>query len=175
MGTGKNSTKGGGGCGLFIILSMLTAIGVFTGTWPYMLAVLGVLLIIGLVFLIVYLVDKRKKKKAVMNSPVPQLSPKQYEEYVGQFMLNNGFKNVRLTKASGDFGADVLCEYPDGRTVCIQCKHYSQPVGVKAVQEVIAAKSYYRCDEAWVCASNSYTPAALEMATKTGVKLYTIK
>ncbi len=104
-----------------------------------------------------------------------QLSPQEYEQYIGLYFQNQGFRKIKYTKTTGDFGADILCVRPDGKKVCIQCKHYSKPVGIKAVQEIFSAKEYYKCEEAYVCASNTFTPAAHEMAKKTGVKLLTIK
>jgi restriction system protein len=57
----------------------------------------------------------------------------------------------------------------------IQAKRYSKPVGNKAVQEVIAAKAYYRCDEALVISNNSYTKSAKDLAQKVGVSLWSKK
>lgn len=177
MGTGKK--KKDSGCGgsfwLFIIATGLVTVGVFTGTWPIMMIVAGILAVIGMILFILWIVADDKREKTLLDTPVSQLTPIQYEKYIGLYVQKRGYKNIRYTKATGDYGADVLCDYPEGRKVCIQCKHYSQPVGIQAVQEVIAAKEYYKCDEAWVCASNTYTPAAHKMASQTGVKLYTIK
>ena len=44
-----------------------------------------------------------------------------------------------MTAASGDYGADILCFTPEGHWIAVQCKKYNNhPVGVKAVQEIIA-------------------------------------
>lgn len=117
----------------------------------------------------------RISSETLLRTPISQLSPLEYEEFIAAYVKRKGYRNVRTTKASGDFGADVLCEYSYGRKVCIQCKHYNKAVGIEAVQQVLSAKEYYKCDEAWVCASNSFTSAAHELADKTGVKLITIE
>ena len=50
---------------------------------------------------------------------------------------------IEFTPATGDFGAD--CVTDEGNRLAVQCKRYSRPVGVKAVQEAQSAASYYHC------------------------------
>lgn len=56
----------------------------------------------------------------------------QFENYCASLLLKNGFSKAEVTKASGDFGIDVLGE-KDGVTYAIQCKCYSDKVGNHAV------------------------------------------
>lgn len=178
-----SNNNSGGGCGTFILLIIIAVvliiIGVPTGTIIATGAIALGIVILAVILAIIAGVKKEKeekrRKELIANSPVNTLSPTQYEEYVALYLQKLGYRNVKTTKASGDFGADVLCENAKGIKICVQCKHYSKPIGVKAVQEVISAREYYKCQEAWVCASNTFTPAAFEMASKTGVKLYTIR
>ena len=44
-------------------------------------------------------------------------------------------------------------------------------VGVAAVQEVLAGRSYYRCNAAWVIASARFTQQARTLAKQTDVQL----
>lgn len=118
---------------------------------------------------------ERSYNELLFSIPISLMSPLEYEDYIAAYVKRKGYINVHTTKVSGDFGADVLCESPTGRKICIQCKHYSKPVGIEAVQQVLSAKVYYECEEAWVCASDVFTLAAQEMASKTGVKLLTIR
>lgn len=103
---------------------------------------------------------------------VPKMSPYQYEHYVAQHLKNRGFVKVEVTPKSGDFGADILLTDKDGSRMCVQCKQYSNPVGIKAVQEVIGAKAYYGCTRAAVITTSTFTPAAKELAKRSGVELY---
>jgi restriction system protein len=48
-------------------------------------------------------------------------------------------------------------------------------VGVSAIQEIHAAKSFYGADEAWVVASSSFTKAATKLASSAGVQLKILK
>lgn len=77
---------------------------------------------------------------------------------------------VKTTVITGDFGADLVAER-NGITVVIQCKHYSQPVGVKAVQEAFSAMKFYSAKQSAVIASNSFTKAAMQLASKNKVML----
>jgi len=111
------------------------------------------------------------KNKAVraFSEDMPGL---EYEYYVAEQLRAKGFKKVEVTKASGDFGADILAEDSDHSLVCVQCKKYSKPVGIKAVQEVIGAKAYYKGARAIVITNASFTPAARDLAKRSGVELY---
>lgn len=79
---------------------------------------------------------------------------------------------VSQTKASGDFGGDLIAEINDV-TYCIQCKATAKAVGIKAVQEVYGARKHYSTDYAVVVTNAGYTDAAIELAVKTGVVLCT--
>ena len=103
-----------------------------------------------------------------------EYSPYDYEVFVAQHLRNLGYKDVRTTKKSGDYGADVLATSPEGIKICAQCKKYRNPVGVDAIQEIYAAKAYYGCDLACVYTTSSYTRSAKSMADRTGVKLYVL-
>ena len=59
----------------------------------------------------------------------------------------------------------------DGKKIVVQAKRYSKDVGIKAVQEVIGAKSYYNADEAWVVSNRYFTKAAKDLAQKGNVLL----
>ncbi len=85
----------------------------------------------------------------------------QFENFCADVLKNNGYKNVEVTKGSGDQGVDVLAER-DGIKYAIQCKHYSQAVGNKAVQEIFAGKQFYHCHVGIVMTNNYFTPSAKE-------------
>ncbi len=102
---------------------------------------------------------------------IQRIDPYDYEEIVAEHLRAQGYRKVTTTRKSGDFGADVLAIAPNGDKVCIQCKRYSGSVGPKAVQEIYAAKKYYKCDLACVYTTGDYTQAAEKLAESTGVEL----
>lgn len=95
----------------------------------------------------------------------------EYESYVAQKLKRQGFKNITVTQASGDYGADILATDRKGRKTCIQCKKYVGSVGVHAVQEIIAAKGYYGCQNAMVITTATFTRNAKTLAKSQGVEL----
>ena len=94
-----------------------------------------------------------------------------FELFVAYLLKENGFKDIRTTPKTGDYGADILAEI-DGEKYAIQCKLYSKSVGVKAVQEVFAAMQYYECDAAAVATNNKFSKNAANLAESTGVRLW---
>ena len=94
-----------------------------------------------------------------------------FEEYCANILRSQGYKHVKVTKASGDQGVDVLA-FRKRKKYAIQCKYYSEPVSNTAVQEVLAGKLYYKCDEAIVMTNSTFTQSAKELAEKTGVELW---
>lgn len=96
----------------------------------------------------------------------------EFEHFVAELLPDFGYRNVQVTKASGDEGADVIAVNQNGARVCIQCKHYSGSVGFDAVKEVYTAKSLYACDIAMVVTNAYFTKQTIETAQRLGVKLY---
>lgn len=99
------------------------------------------------------------------------MSGEKFEDYVKEVLKKNGYKKVRLTKASGDYGVDILAEYK-GVTYAFQCKLYAKPVGVAAIQQAYAGCEYYGCDEAVVVTNNTFTKAAVNLSMSNGVILW---
>jgi len=98
------------------------------------------------------------------------MTPIEFETFVANMLKAKGFTSVRGTPVTGDQGADLIAE-KDGRTIIIQAKRYQRPVGNKAVQEVIAARTFYKGDEAWVVTNSTFTPAAVALAQSASVRL----
>lgn len=78
--------------------------------------------------------------------------------------------DATVTTGSADQGVDVMA-IKAGVKVGIQCKLYSSNVGNKAVQEIIAAKSYFDFDHGAVITNAGYTKSAQELANKSKIKL----
>ena len=53
----------------------------------------------------------------------------------------------------------------------VQAKRHNQSIGISAVQQVHAAISYYKADEAWVVTNQDYSKAAYELAQKSNIRL----
>lgn len=101
---------------------------------------------------------------------VDAMSGFDFEDFLVLLFQTIGY-DVRETKKTGDQGADLFVEKFNEKTV-IQAKNYTAGnVGNKAVQEVLAAKSFYRCDRAMVVTNSYFTSSARELAEATSVTL----
>lgn len=94
----------------------------------------------------------------------------EYEHVVASYLRQNGFYDVKVTKASGDYGVDVVAR-KGLQKYAVQCKYYTKPVGVGAVQEVAAGKAMYHCTAAMVVTNSRFTAAAETLAKSNGVIL----
>lgn len=93
----------------------------------------------------------------------------EFEDYLEELFKSYGYTSEKLPY-SNDYGADLIISKGNERIV-IQAKNYSNSVGNGAVQEVISAKSYYKCEVALVITNSTFTRNAIEMANKTHVIL----
>lgn len=94
-----------------------------------------------------------------------------FENVVCELLKANEFINVETTKASNDYGIDILAE-KDGITYAIQCKCYSSSVGNKAIQEAYTGKNFYNRMIAVVATNSTFTKNAIETAKSTQVLLW---
>ena len=99
-----------------------------------------------------------------------EMDPHHYEQFCALLARKCGW-NAITTSGSGDQGADIIAR-KDGRSVVIQCKKYSKPVGNKAVQEVIAAREFTQTDSAAVVSNSTYTKSAKALAHASQVHLW---
>lgn len=95
----------------------------------------------------------------------------QFEEYIAYLMRRNGFRHVKTTTKSRDYGVDIIAT-KDRTRYAVQCKLYSNPVGSKAVQEIFAGARYHKCNVAVVATNNTFTQPACNLASTTNVVLW---
>lgn len=100
-----------------------------------------------------------------------RLTGEEFEQYVALVLRDNGFREIELTRASGDQGVDILAARA-GKRYAIQCKNYAGAVGNAAVQEAYAGAQFYGCEVAAVICPGTFTRAARELARSTGVRLW---
>jgi len=93
----------------------------------------------------------------------------EFEDFLVRLFSGIGY-DVQSTKRARDQGADLFVSKFGEKTV-IQAKNYSENVGNAAVQQVLAAKTFYGCDRAMVVTNRFFTASAKELAESAGVKL----
>ena len=117
-----------------------------------------------------FLLTRGYRKKYEVNE-LDEIEGHDFEYYCAELLKKRGFIDVTVTKGSGDYGVDVLAE-KDGVTYAIQCKAYTAPVGVKAVQEAFAGREYYDRMVGAVLTNQYFTKPAVEAAKKLKILLW---
>lgn len=127
----------------------------------------GICIVAFLVVLIVIVSRRKRRAQSVLD----EMEGHEFEYFCAELLQENGFYEVEVTKASGDYGIDILAE-KDGVTYAIQCKCYSAPVGVKAVQEAYAGRDYYDRMVGAVLTNQYFTNPAVDAARKLKILLW---
>lgn len=128
------------------------------------------------VFLFAYAVVFGKQEKVSIKggmNEVDQMDGIAFEHFTAKLLEQQGYR-CKVTQAAGDFGADIIAV--KGRDkVAVQCKRYSQAVGIDAVYQTLGGMKYYNCSKGMVVTNNNYTEAAGILAGKAGVMLISRK
>ncbi len=132
-----------------------------------LLIILGIMLAVILVLLICRILKNRKHYPDEMDL----MEGHEFEYFCADLLRKKGFIEVEVTKGSGDYGIDILAE-KDGVTYAVQCKCYTAPIGVKAIQETYAGRDYYDRMVGAVMTNQYFTTPAVEAAKKLKILLW---
>lgn len=149
-------------------LSSLLLKSIFQGivlVWP----IFALILIVLAGKLLYNLYQMRRLSQSGIND-IDKMDGKTFEKYLEVLFKKLGYR-VERTRYVGDCGADLVV-WKNGIKTVIQAKRYKNKVGVKAIQEAVAAKGYYQCDEAMVVTNSFYTKQAEKLAQANEVKLW---
>lgn len=136
------------------------------GLWP-LWALLGV---VALGRAAVYAWKVRRLSRAGMFE-IDRMSGHEFEAKLAITFRRLGYRAEVVGASGGDFGGDLVVSKDGTRTV-VQAKCWKENVGVKAIQEAVAAKAMYRAQEAMVVTNSRFTKQAHELARKNRVKLW---
>lgn len=118
--------------------------------------------------------EDRERKRWEMQknfSVIDQMDGHEFEWFVAKVLAKNGFKNVQVTKASGDYGVDIIAY--NGEVKCaFQCKRYTGTLGLQPIQEVSAGARYYGASVAYVITNSYFSENARNLADRLGVILW---
>lgn len=97
------------------------------------------------------------------------MSGETFEDFLSAVLKNVGY-NVRKTKRTGDYGVDLILQKGETQII-VQAKRYKNKVSVNAIQEISAAKNYYKIYNAWVITNNYFTAPAKNLAAQNQIRL----
>lgn len=116
------------------------------------------------------ILDKEKDYADIMEI-VDLMEGHRFEDFCAELLENNGYRDVMVTRGSGDYGIDITARYHN-RIYGIQCKRHASKVGISAVRDALGGYDYYKCDIVAVLTNNTFTPNAVTQANISGVKLW---
>lgn len=149
--------------------AILLGIGIFFYLWNsygnVVWITFGAIVVLIIVGLIAKAIAEEKRVRALELADVDNMSGTEFEHYVGRLLAHQGF-GIKVTKASGDFGVDIVAK-KDGATYAIQVKRYSNSVSRRAVSDAVAGKEHYACNGAMVVTNNYFTKGAITLAQST--------
>ncbi|MCT3567228.1 restriction endonuclease [Levilactobacillus brevis] len=102
---------------------------------------------------------------------IDYMDGREFELFVGDLLKKLSYKNVSVTQQSGDQGVDVIA-FQDDLKIAFQCKHYSQHVGNRAVQELFSGSAFYDCSRSILVTNNYFTDSAQQLASKLDIELW---
>jgi len=100
---------------------------------------------------------------------VDEMTGWEFERWLEGLFLRLGFQ-VERTPFRGDYGADFVLTW-NGVRLAVQAKRSSRLVGVRAVQEVVAARAFYGCELSMVVTNSYFTEQAMLLARKNRVRV----
>ena len=86
------------------------------------------------------------------------------------FFLRRKFRKYQ-PPTTGDYGVDIFAE-KDGVRWAFQCKYYTNPVGVRAVQEIYSGRDFYHCMVGVVMTNSRFTKNAVTLANELNILLW---
>ena len=127
----------------------------------------GAVIFVVLFFFIIILLIRKKGKRRLPD----EMEGLEFEYFCAELLEKRGFIDVEVTRASGDYGVDILAE-KEGITFAIQCKCHHSPIGIKAIQEAYAGRDYYDRMVGVVMTNQYFTSSAVKAAKKLKILMW---
>ena len=117
-----------------------------------------------------YVLNISEDDKILLNQ-IDNMDGHEFERFITEVLKKNGYTNVYTTKASGDYGADVIGEL-EGVKYAFQCKRFESKIGPKPIGEVLRGMNHYHCQKGVVITNNFFTPQAQKESQVNNVELW---
>lgn len=122
------------------------------------------------VFLSMVCTIYRKFHRKYTLKQLDKMDGHQFEYACADILKANGYKHVKVTRGSGDFGVDIIAE-KDKVRYAIQCKRYNHKLDNTPIQEVVGGLAYYQCDKGAVMTNQYFTEPAKQLAQVNDIEL----
>lgn len=132
----------------------------------FLIVIILVVTVLAVAGIILFVRAKRR-----LPDDMDMMEGHEFEFFCAELLKKNGFLEIDVTRGSRDYGVDILAQ-KDGITYAIQCKCYTTPIGIKAIQEAYAGRDYYDCMVGAVMTNQYFTTPAVEVAKKLKILLW---
>ena len=112
-----------------------------------------------------------KNRRSLSLSEIDSLDGLAFERFIADLLKKLEFKSITVTKASGDFGVDIIA-FKDKKKWVFQCKRYKSKLSIKPIQEIYSGARKYNADIAVVVTNAYFTNCAKEFAADLSVLLW---
>jgi len=111
-----------------------------------------------------------KKFKPKRMGDLDLMNGIQFEVFLSKFFTYCGYY-VNKTPITNDHGADLIMEKGYTKYV-VQAKRHKKTIGVKALQEVYAAKTLYQANKAMVITTSKFSRQAINESKELHIELW---
>ena len=109
--------------------------------------------------------EEKEKFNAIKVADIDSMSGVDFEKYLQKLLIAMQY-TVIMTKASGDFGVDLIASKGNDK-IAIQVKRYKTSVSRRAISDAVTGMHHYKCNKAMVITSNYFTRDATKLASST--------
>ena len=141
--------------------------GIFLSIATIVILIVGITVLVLLAAWVWYM----KRSSRADEDLFDDMEGAEFENYCAELLEAKGFENVEITPGSHDYGIDIVADR-EGISYAIQCKCYSDNIGIRAVQEAYAGRDYYKSMVGVVMTNQYFTKSAREFAEKLNILLW---
>lgn len=116
-------------------------------------------------------IRKKQKYKNSSLAIIDKMEGHEFEEYLETQFKSLGYKVKNVGSGGRDYGVDLIIS-KKGEKTAVQAKRYNSSVGIKAVQEIISGREFYKTDNAIVVTNSYFTNPVRQMAKECHVELW---
>lgn len=93
------------------------------------------------------------------------MDSRKFEIFCAELFKYSGFKNVKVTKATNDYGRDIIMQDKNNKTVYVECKHYnSSVVGREICQKLLGSMAMFGVEKGIIISTGKFNANAKEVA-----------
>lgn len=97
------------------------------------------------------------------------LSPRGFEVFCGELFRQRGYRDVKVTQATNDYGRDIIMKDKDDNIVFVECKYYKdKKIGREICQKILGSVDMFKANKAIVITSSTFHKNALEVQKMVG-------